>query len=37
VWPTEDFRLVRSMVDTENPEDDLFAGVRELSGAARRP
>jgi mycothiol S-conjugate amidase len=37
VWPTEDFRLVRSMVDTENPEDDLFAGVRELSRAARRP
>jgi mycothiol S-conjugate amidase len=35
-WPTEDFRLVRSMVDTEKPEDDLFAGVRELSGAARR-
>jgi mycothiol S-conjugate amidase len=35
-WPTEDFRLVRSMVDTEMPEDDLFAGVRELSEAARR-
>jgi mycothiol S-conjugate amidase len=29
-WPTEDFRLARSMVDTEKPEDDLFAGVREL-------
>jgi mycothiol S-conjugate amidase len=35
-WPTEDFRLVRSMVDTEKPENDLFAGVRELSGAAHR-
>ncbi len=28
-WPTEDFELVRSLVDTELPEDDLFAGVRE--------
>jgi mycothiol S-conjugate amidase len=27
-WPTEDFHLARSMVDTEMPEDDLFAGVR---------
>jgi mycothiol S-conjugate amidase len=28
VWPTEDFELVRSLVDSEIPEDDLFAGVR---------
>jgi mycothiol S-conjugate amidase len=28
-WPTEDFQLVRSLVDTTLPEDDLFAGVRE--------
>lgn len=31
VWPTEDFELVRSLVDTSVPEDDLFAGLRELS------
>jgi mycothiol S-conjugate amidase len=28
-WPTEDFELVHSMVDSTIPEDDLFAGVRE--------
>jgi mycothiol S-conjugate amidase len=28
-WPTEDFELVRSLVDSTVPEDDLFAGVRE--------
>jgi len=28
-WPTEDFELVRSLVETSIPEDDLFAGVRE--------
>src|SRR6266566_4896323 len=28
-WPTEDYHLARSMVDTELPEDDLFAGVQE--------
>jgi mycothiol S-conjugate amidase len=28
-WPTEDFHLARSLVDTEKPEDDLFAGIRE--------
>jgi mycothiol S-conjugate amidase len=27
-WPTEDYELARSVVDTELPEDDLFAGVR---------
>ena len=29
VWPTEEYELVRSLVDAETPEDDLFAGVRE--------
>jgi mycothiol S-conjugate amidase len=28
-WPSEDFELVRSLVETSIPEDDLFAGVRE--------
>ncbi|WP_460494979.1 mycothiol conjugate amidase Mca [Dactylosporangium cerinum] len=28
VWPTEDYELVKSHVDTRTPEDDLFAGVR---------
>jgi mycothiol S-conjugate amidase len=28
-WPTEDFELARSLVDTTLPEDDLFAGVSE--------
>ena len=28
-WPTEDWELVRSLVDSELPEDDLFAGVAE--------
>ncbi len=28
-WPTEDFELVRTLVETTLPEDDLFAGVRE--------
>jgi mycothiol S-conjugate amidase len=28
-WPTEDYHLARSLVDTEKPEDDLFAGIRE--------
>jgi mycothiol S-conjugate amidase len=27
VWPTEDYELVRSLVDAPHPEDDLFAGV----------
>ncbi len=35
-WPTEDFQLARSLVDTALPEDDLFAGVREAVGADRR-
>jgi len=29
VWPTEDFELARSTVETDLPEDDLFAGLRE--------
>ena len=28
VWPTEDFELARSLVDSTVPEDDLFAGIR---------
>jgi mycothiol S-conjugate amidase len=28
VWPTEDYELVRSYVDSSLPEDDLFAGLR---------
>ncbi len=27
-WPTEDYELVRSLVDSSMPEDDLFAGVQ---------
>lgn len=27
VWPTEDYELVRSLVDAPTPEDDLFAGI----------
>ena len=33
IAPTEDFELARSLVDTEVPEDDLFAGVRETINA----
>lgn len=28
-WPTEDFQLVHSLVPTDLPEDDLFAGVAQ--------
>jgi mycothiol S-conjugate amidase len=28
VWPTEEFELVSSQVESELPEDDLFAGIR---------
>jgi mycothiol S-conjugate amidase len=28
-WSTEDYHLARSLVDTEKPENDLFAGIRE--------
>ena len=27
-WPTEDYQLVTSSVETSIPEDDLFAGLR---------
>ena len=29
VWPTEDYELARSRVDTSLPESDLFAGIRQ--------
>ncbi|MBX7269086.1 mycothiol conjugate amidase Mca [Micromonospora sp. Llam7] len=32
-WPTEDFQLVRSVVDSPLPESDLFAGVRGTAHA----
>ena len=32
VWPTEDFELARSLVPTDLPEDDLFAGIRDRAG-----
>jgi mycothiol S-conjugate amidase len=28
-WPTEEFELARSLVDSTIPEDDLFAGIRQ--------
>ncbi|MFV2085313.1 mycothiol conjugate amidase Mca [Micromonospora sp. LOL_021] len=31
-WPTEDFELVRSFVESPKPESDLFAGIREGLG-----
>jgi mycothiol S-conjugate amidase len=32
-WPFEDFELVRTLLKTELPEDDLFAGVADDEGA----
>ena len=32
-WPTEDYQLVDSKVETSVPEDDLFAGLRETSAS----
>ncbi|GLY64408.1 mycothiol conjugate amidase Mca [Amycolatopsis taiwanensis] len=29
LWPTEEYELVRSLVDSTLPEDDLFAGIRQ--------
>jgi mycothiol S-conjugate amidase len=29
VWPYEEYELVRSLVDTTLPEDDLFSGITE--------
>jgi len=34
VWPTEDYELVRSFVDSPVPEDDLFAGLVERAAVA---
>ncbi|GAA1746094.1 mycothiol conjugate amidase Mca [Luedemannella helvata] len=36
-WPTEEFELARSLVDTTIPENDLFAGVRETLCCAEEP
>jgi mycothiol S-conjugate amidase len=36
IWPTEDYELVRSLVDSELPEDDLFAGIDARVGGMRR-
>ena len=33
VWPTEDFELARTLVDSPIPESDLFAGIRETAHA----
>ncbi|KXK61662.1 mycothiol conjugate amidase Mca [Micromonospora rosaria] len=32
-WPTEDFQLAKSLVDSPLPESDLFAGIRETTRA----
>jgi mycothiol S-conjugate amidase len=31
-WPTEEYELVHSLVDSTLPEEDLFAGIREKVG-----
>lgn len=36
-WPTEDYQLVRSLVETSLPEDDLFAGLRGAPAAKVEP
>jgi mycothiol S-conjugate amidase len=33
VWPTEEYELVRSFVDSTLPEDDLFAGIAKEAAA----
>jgi mycothiol S-conjugate amidase len=33
-WPTEDYELARSLVETDLPEDDLFAGIPTRPGPA---
>ena len=35
-WPTEEWELVRSLVQTTSPEDDLFAGIA-VPAASRVP
>ena len=37
VWPTEDYELARSLVDTDLPETDLFAGIRPRAEATAAP
>ena len=37
VWPTEDYELARTVVEALDPEDDLFAGIRESSRSGSRP
>lgn len=37
VWPTEDYELARSFVNSSLPESDLFAGVREGEVVPRTP
>jgi len=32
-WPTEEWELARSLVDTSIPEDDLFAGIAEMAAS----
>ncbi|MGI5127295.1 mycothiol conjugate amidase Mca [Pseudonocardia sp. CA-107938] len=34
IWPWEDYELVRSLVDSPTPEDDLFAGISERVGVS---
>jgi mycothiol S-conjugate amidase len=34
VWPTEDYHLARSLVNSELPEDDLFAGIHPRVSAS---
>jgi len=34
-WPTEDYHLARSVVDSDLPEDDLFVGIHERLTALR--
>lgn len=36
VWPTEDYTLARSLVRTELPESDLFAGITTAATVGRR-
>ncbi|MBC7633462.1 MAG: mycothiol conjugate amidase Mca [Flavobacterium sp.] len=36
-WPTEDYQLVESTVETSIPEDDLFAGLRDTSPHSDEP
>jgi mycothiol S-conjugate amidase len=33
VWPTEEYELADAAVPVEVPEDDLFAGIRDLAGS----